>query len=237
MIAKKNARFDLEGKRMSFFQVGMLGVGSIVLAAFAWQSPILQDENNERRKGSGTPVVFEMTDKEPEVKPQIVIAALKSEKEPTQSTLDHRSEVNESSTTTKNSSNTDVNSETTVNTNIQFGKVTVVVEKDVEGEIINIPDIDASYIGGYMAMQQYIQSRIKYPQDAIELGMQGKVYVEFVVETDGSISSIRIAKGVFESLDKEAVRLVRNMPKWIPGEVRARKVRTYARLPITFILD
>jgi protein TonB len=67
--------------------------------------------------------------------------------------------------------------------------------------------------------------------------MQGKVYVEFVVETDGSISTIRIAKGVFESLDKEAVRLVRNMPKWIPGEVRARKVRTYARLPITFILD
>ena len=237
MIAKKNPRFDLEGKRMSFFQVGMLGVGSLVLAAFAWQSPIVQDELNERRKGSGTPVVFEMTDKEPEVKPQIVIAALKSDKEPEQSTINQRSEVNESSTTTKNTKNTDVKSDVAVNTHIQFGKVTVVVEKDIEGEIINIPEIEASYIGGYMAMQQFIQSRIKYPQDAIELGIQGKVFVQFVVETDGSVSNIQVVRGVYESLDKEAVRLVRNMPKWIPGEVRARKVRTYARLPITFILQ
>lgn len=237
MIAKKNPRFDLEGKRMSFFQVGMLGVGSLVLAAFAWQSPIVQDELNERRKGSGTPVVFEMTDKEPEVKPQIVIAALKSDKEPAQSTINQRSEVNESSTTTKNTKNTDVKSDVGVNTNIQFGKVTVVIDKGVEGEIISVPDIDATYIGGYPAMQQFIQSRIKYPQDAIELGIQGKVFVEFVVETDGSVSDIRVVKGVFESLDKEAVRLVRNMPKWIPGEVRARKVRTYARLPITFVLQ
>lgn len=237
MIAKKNPRFDLEGKRMSFFQVGMLGVGSLVLAAFAWQSPIVQDELNERRKGSGTPVVFEMTDKEPEVKPQIVIAALKSDKEPEQSTLNQRSEVNESSTTTKNTKNTDVKSDVAVNTHIQFGKLTVVVEKDIEGEIINIPEIEASYIGGYMAMQQFIQSRIKYPQDAIELGIQGKVFVQFVVETDGSVSNIQVVRGVYESLDKEAVRLVRNMPKWIPGEVGARKVRTYARLPITFILQ
>jgi hypothetical protein len=51
MIAKKNARFDLEGKRMSFFQVGMLGVGSLVLAAFAWQSPILQDEIRQNERG------------------------------------------------------------------------------------------------------------------------------------------------------------------------------------------
>ena len=85
-------------------------------------------------------------------------------------------------------------------------------------------------------MQQWISKNVQYPQTAMELNEQGKVYVSFVVEPDGSISNVQVERGVSDDLDKEAKRLVRNMPKWKAGKNNGKTVRARCRLPINFTL-
>ena len=91
--------------------------------------------------------------------------------------------------------------------------------------------------GGEAALQRYLKNSVKYPNIAMENGIQGKVYVGFVVERNGSISNVRIARGVDASLDKEAMRVVRLMPKWIPGKQNGEPVRVSFTAPINFVLE
>lgn len=91
--------------------------------------------------------------------------------------------------------------------------------------------------GGEAALQRYLHNSVKYPNIAMENGIQGKVYVGFVVERNGSISNVRIARGVDASLDKEAMRVVRLMPKWIPGKQNGEPVRVSFTAPINFVLE
>lgn len=88
--------------------------------------------------------------------------------------------------------------------------------------------------GGMPAMIEFLQTNIKYPKDAIKQDVGGRVMVMFVVETDGSISNVRVARKVFPSLDKEAVRVVKAMPKWKPGKEKGRAVRVNFTLPVVF---
>ena len=88
--------------------------------------------------------------------------------------------------------------------------------------------------GGMSAMIEFLQTNIKYPKDAIKQDVGGRVMVMFVVETDGSISNVRVARKVFPSLDKEAVRVVKTMPKWKPGKEKGRAVRVNFTMPIVF---
>ena len=88
--------------------------------------------------------------------------------------------------------------------------------------------------GGMPAMIEFLQTNIKYPKDAIKQDVGGRVMVMFVVETDGSISNVRVARKVFPSLDKEAVRVVKAMPKWKPGKEKGRPVRVNFTLPVVF---
>jgi TonB family protein len=96
---------------------------------------------------------------------------------------------------------------------------------------------DAEFPGGLQTMAKWIQENVVYPQEAIEFGEQGRVYVSFVVESSGSISTIEIERGVSETLDKEVKRLINAMPDWIPGEIDGYKERTKLRLPVNFQLD
>lgn len=107
----------------------------------------------------------------------------------------------------------------------------------VQAEIIDFPDVEAEYPGGVTALQKFINETVQYPVDAIEKGIQGRVYLSFVVETDGSLTNIKVERGVSPELDREAKRVVRAMPKWIPGESGGKKIRTKARLPIIFQLS
>lgn len=88
--------------------------------------------------------------------------------------------------------------------------------------------------GGMPAMIEFLQTNLKYPKDAIKQDVGGRVMVMFVVETDGSISNVRVARKVFPSLDKEAVRVVKAMPKWKPGKEKGRAVRVNFTLPVVF---
>ncbi|MGC9355372.1 MAG: TonB family protein [Mariniphaga sp.] len=91
--------------------------------------------------------------------------------------------------------------------------------------------------GGELALRQYIANAIKYPVIAQENGIQGRVYVTFVVNTDGSVADARIARGVDPSLDKEALRVVNSLPKWKPGKQRGKPVRVSYTVPINFVLQ
>ena len=90
------------------------------------------------------------------------------------------------------------------------------------------------YTGGMQAMIAFLQTNMKYPEDAAKQKVEGRVMVQFVVETDGSVSDVHVAKQVFPSLDAEAVRVVQAMPKWTPGKEKGRVVRVKYLLPIVF---
>lgn len=105
-------------------------------------------------------------------------------------------------------------------------------------EIIEFPDTDASFPGGSAAMKKWIDAHLQYPEISRELGDQGRVYITFVVEPDGSITGVDVMRGgITPELNREAKRLVRTMPKWVPGEANGQKVRARCRLPITFSLE
>ncbi len=90
------------------------------------------------------------------------------------------------------------------------------------------------YPGGMQAMIEFLQTNMKYPDDAAKQKVEGRVMVQFVVETDGSVSDVHVAKQVFPSLDAEAIRVVQAMPKWTPGKEKGKVVRVKYNLPIVF---
>ena len=81
---------------------------------------------------------------------------------------------------------------------------------------------------------QYLAENVKYPQDAYEQKIGGRVLVQFVIEKDGSISDVEIARGVFPSLDEEAIRVIKVMPRWNPGKQNGKAVRVKYVLPVSF---
>lgn len=106
-------------------------------------------------------------------------------------------------------------------------------EEFVVNEIDKV-DEKPSFPGGESAMKSYLNSTLKYPIDAQELGRQGRVIVQFIIEKDGSISDVKISRSVFWSLDREALRVVKAMPKWNPGKVNGIPVRVKNEVPVVF---
>ena len=90
---------------------------------------------------------------------------------------------------------------------------------------------------GISAMMRFITENIIYPETAVEMNEQGRVFLQFVVEKDGSITNVKVDRGVSIDLDREAKRVIRKMPKWKPGETKGRAVRARCRLPINFQLN
>lgn len=110
-------------------------------------------------------------------------------------------------------------------------------EKPRPDQIYSSVEQPAEFPGGQSALMIWLSSNIRYPEMAMQNGVQGRVIVKFVVEKDGSFSSIEVVKGVDEDLDKEALRVVRKMPKWQPAMSAGVPVRSYFVLPITFKLQ
>lgn len=106
--------------------------------------------------------------------------------------------------------------------------------KAEEDRIFTVVEQQAQFIGD---LNKWLYANIKYPPEAAENGIQGRVILKFVVEKDGSISNISILRGVERSLDREAVRVVKSMPKWIPAENKGLVVRSWFAFPITFRLQ
>ena len=96
---------------------------------------------------------------------------------------------------------------------------------------------DATFVGGTSEMQRFIAENVIYPTESINMNEQGRVYLSFVVESDGKVTHVKVERGISKHLDAEAIRLLRIMPLWIPGMCNGKKVRSIARLPISFRLN
>ena len=109
--------------------------------------------------------------------------------------------------------------------------------KEEETKIFDVVEQMPSFPGGMGALMQYLSSHIKYPVVAEENGIQGRVICTFIVEKDGSITATHVARSVDPSLDKEAVRVINSMPRWIPGKQNGSACRVKLTLPVTFKLQ
>jgi protein TonB len=113
---------------------------------------------------------------------------------------------------------------------------TVVSQKDQKETPFNVVEDKPAFPGGMEAMIQFLSTNIQYPADAKKQKIDGRVLVNFVIEKDGSITDVKVMKPGFPSLDVEAVRVVKMMPKWKPGYQKGQAVRVLFALPISFNL-
>ena len=109
--------------------------------------------------------------------------------------------------------------------------------KEEENKVFDVVEEQPSFPGGPAALMQWLRDNIKYPVVAAENGIEGRVIVQFVVSKTGSISDVRVARGVDPSLDREAIRVVSSMPKWTPGKQNGTTVNVRYTLPVTFKLQ
>lgn len=109
--------------------------------------------------------------------------------------------------------------------------------KQEDNKVFDVVEQMPSFPGGQGALMKWLSDNIKYPVIAAENGVQGRVIVQFVVEKDGSVTDVNVAKSVDPSLDKEATRVVKAMPKWIPGKQNGSAVRVKYTVPVTFKLQ
>ena len=124
---------------------------------------------------------------------------------------------------------------TTISSNDLKVKITFPTED--KDSVYNQPEVMPEFPGGMDAMMKYLSENIKYPEQAKEKNTQGRVLVTFVVEKNGSISNVKVVKGIGNGCDEEAVRVISAMPKWKPGMQNGKKVRVSFAIPISFKLQ
>lgn len=116
-------------------------------------------------------------------------------------------------------------------------KGTVVEAAPVEEQVFTVVEQQPEFPGGIAEMYKFLSKNIKYPSAASRANVQGKVFLTFVVNTDGSIQDVQVLKGLGFGTDEEAIRVVKTMPKWKPGKQSGRPVRVKYNLPINFQLE
>ncbi|MAO01689.1 MAG: hypothetical protein CMD05_02000 [Flavobacteriales bacterium] len=97
----------------------------------------------------------------------------------------------------------------------------------------NMPE----FPGGDLGLMKYIQKNVRYPAIAKEYNITGKVYISFIVDKQGSVTNVKVVRGVDKNLDEEAVRVVKSLPKYKPGKQRGKPVRVMFTIPINFTLN
>ena len=112
-----------------------------------------------------------------------------------------------------------------------------IIEPVDTNEIYIVVEEDPKFPGGIQALADYLRDNIKYPEACRKDSIQGRVFIRFVVEKDGSISGAKVLKGVHELLDAEAMRVISAMPKWKPGKLSGKTVRVQYAIPVNFSLD
>ena len=121
-----------------------------------------------------------------------------------------------------------------------FGLATVSAQKTVVAQknqkVFDVVEQMPEYPGGQAALFEYLSKNIKYPDDAAKKKVEGKVFVTFVVDTDGKITDVSLLRKVFPSLDAEAIRVISAMPNWIPGKQSGKVVKVKYTVPIMFRL-
>ena len=118
-----------------------------------------------------------------------------------------------------------------------FSFMTSTAQTKKNNMVFDVVEVMPQYPGGPIAMLKYLMENIKYPEQAMKEGIQGRVTVRFIVEKDGSISDVKPILSVHPLLNKEAVRVVESMPKWSPGKQNGKPVRVRFNVPVMFKLN
>ena len=118
-----------------------------------------------------------------------------------------------------------------------FSFMTSTAQTKKNNMVYDVVEVMPQFPGGQIAMLKYIMENIKYPKQIMEEGIQGRVTVSFIVEKDGRVSNVRLLRSVQSALDKEAIRVVKSMPKWTPGKHNGKPVRVRFNLPVMFKLN
>jgi periplasmic protein TonB len=228
MEVKKSPKADLEGKRNILLTLGLVIALGIILAAFEYNTAPKKAESlgqmqMQEIEEEIIPITREQEIKPPPPPPPQVVEVL--------NIVDDDIEIED-----------ELDLEDTEVTKDMIIDVAPVVTQKKEAEadeteVFFIVEDMPEFPGGELALRQFIANSIKYPVIAQENGIQGRVYVTFVVDADGSVSNPRIARGVDPSLDKEALRVVSLLPKWKPGRQRGKPVRVSYTVPINFQLQ
>ncbi|MDB2657409.1 TonB family protein [Crocinitomicaceae bacterium] len=235
MIEKKDSRANLEKNRVTIFGIGLLAAGSFTLAAFTYTSPMEVEE--AKIASAQSEVRYEIQQEDaPEEKPEEILEEV-AQDEP----MFQTEALEELSEDIKTKQNEKQAQEATANSGNQKrlkGPSHRFTIREKLPDAVEYTDVEAKYVGGTTEMIKYVQTNVEYPEYARSIGEQGKIYVRFIVERDGTISSVKaVNEKMDRSLRREAERIVRSFPKWIPGELNGKRVRSYVRLPITFVLD
>ena len=118
-----------------------------------------------------------------------------------------------------------------------FSFMTSTAQTKKKNMVYDVVEVMPQFPGGQIAMLKYSMENIKYPEQAMKEGIQGRVAVRFIVEKDGRVSNVRLLRSVQPSLDKEAIRVVKSMPKWTPGKHNGKPVRVRFNVPVMFKLN
>ena len=223
MEAKKNPKADLNKKTTLFLNIGLVISLSLVIMAFEWR---FYDDGELMDLGQVSDEfedVMEIPPTEQPPPPPPKIQQPEIIEVPDEEEIEEEIEV-------------DLDVEITEETVVEEIVFDEPVEEEVAEEIFTIVEDQPNPKGGMAAFYEYVGKKLKYPAQARRMGIEGKVFVEFVVDKDGSITDVKAIKGIGAGCDEEAIRVIQTAPKWNPGKQRGRPVKVRMILPITFKL-
>ena len=223
MLQKKSIKADLAKKSSLFLSIGLVISLLLVITAFEWR---FYDDGALADLGLVTDDFEEMldipqTEQPPPPPPQI--------KQPEIIEVPDEEEIED----------IDVNLDIEITEEDLIEEIIFEepVEEEYVDEIFTIVEQQPNFPGGTSSFLLYIQKNLKYPDQAKRMGIEGKVFVRFVVDKEGKLSEVEVVKGIGAGCGEEAVRVIQNSPKWQPGKQRGRKVSVRIVVPLTFTLD
>ena len=226
MEEKKSPKANLENKKLMFIQIGM-----IISLLIAWMA--FEHKSYDRRE-----IDPSLLNRTVEVDEEMVEITKQEEQKPQPVEVPKQTTQLEIVQDDVEVEDIEINAEVDQQEVIEeYVPVEVEEEEVQEQEIFQIVEEMPAYPGGEQKLMEFIAKGIKYPQIARETGIQGRVFVGFVIEPDGSVSNVKVLRGIGGGCDEEAMRVVKSMPKWKPGKQRGKAVRVSYMLPVNFKLQ
>jgi len=217
MESKKNPKVNLERKRGLFLQIGLVIALLIVLAAF---------EHKSYEKSVYNLGQLNLDDLEEEIIP---ITKQELKPPPPPPPPPEVIEIIEDDIVIEN----EIEIEDTESDEDEA----IEIEEEDDEEFFMVVENMPEFPGGYAGYTKYIQRNVRYPPIAKEYNITGKVYVQFIVDRTGSVTNVKVVRGVDKNLDAEAVRVIKLLPKYKPGKQRGKAVRVMFTVPINFTLN
>lgn len=225
MKTRKLPNNKLEKNKTILFQIGLILTLSIVLLAFEWKSPMrFSDLDLTNTREGEVAILPPITKDQKEFKVP----------EKPKPAHEFKAVANNEDVEEVEFHNPEGDENTPVKDIIE--PAPLVDESNVEDPIVLVPEIDPEFPGGISALYRFLRDNLVYPEDARNMRIQGKVFVTFIIEKDGSVTHIRVLRPLGYGLDEEVVRVLKIMPRWKPGVQGGLKARVQYNLPVSFKL-